>query len=291
VLRILFDGHLQNSSLILKSLSQYALNIQRLEFSNASGCLNASLQCIQAERELAESLLDEHKLNQLYVVNEFLGVLQKFSLFWNEVYIRDFIASWNTIQDTQDKLRNVKKFNNSGVPFLKFIEQQITGIEKLYPYKIFASIEAIMSDVKCSICNKSIESPDCPHIGGELYGGKMAYGNVGKIESISAIAIVNHPADKRAVIKLENTDQDFSAIDYLSNLLFVQKITPWQVRGVQETIRKAEFSEFKDLQPEDKCPCESGKTFRDCCFKNGYVKMPHMKILVNNHQVPMFLNT
>lgn len=43
--------------------------------------------------------------------------------------------------------------------------------EKLYPYKVFASSEYVISKLHCSICGKLIQSFACPYRKGKLYWG------------------------------------------------------------------------------------------------------------------------
>lgn len=284
-----FEDQAQENQFIIEALNLFARKIQLLEFDGASECIDRCSDLVEKESQVTQPSCDEAGLNHLFVVAEFLFMLRDYSLYWGKVFERDFVGSWNTLQDIQDRLRILKKFCGATLmPYIKATEKQVVAIEKLYPYKIFASSEIIVSDVKCSICGKNIESLDCSHISGELYSGKMAYGIVGKIEAVNAIALVEHPADKRCVIQLENTEENFLAVAKLSDLIRDRTISPWQVAGTRESRRRMKIDELNGLQHDDRCPCRSGKTFQECCLPLGYVEVPHIDILLSESRMPIF---
>jgi hypothetical protein len=228
-------------------------------------------------------------LNQIFVVNLLLRILCDYSEYWDKVTTHDFVASWNILQDIQDGLRVLKRHCGEYQKIrLGIIENQAVTIEKLYPYKVFASAEFVLSDVTCSICGKNIESLECPHIKGELYDGEIAYGIVGKIETVNAMALVDHPQDKRCVVSIMNTEENFSAVAYLAELMNRQRISPWHIFGVKQTTRKKPIVELGKLDDHDNCPCGSGKYYKDCCLKVGYVEVPHMEILVGEARTLVF---
>lgn len=284
---VLGNTNIQAEVISRTYLSQFAYHMQLLEFDMASHCIAMCLDKLNKEKECGQFAYDETRLNQHYLVSRYLSMLRDYSLFWSKILVHDFAGSWNNLQDTLDGLRVLKKFGiYRQLPFVDLIECQTVSLEKIYPYGLFASIEAIIGDVRCSVCGKNMDSLECPHIRGELYAGQMAYGIVGKIESLNAIALVEHPADKRCIMQIENTNMSFTAIAYLSDQMNLHKISPWQITGIRESTRKRKIDEFKIVGRNDRCPCGSGKKFKRCCMKVGYVETPHLEILVNNQKLP-----
>jgi hypothetical protein len=289
VLQALFQGHFQSSRSVIRLLNEFAQRVHSREFGQASYCIDVCIQGIGQEGNQPGSPPDELRLNQLYVIGAFLSTLRDYSDFWSKITNRDYAGSWDTLQSVRDGLCTVRRFTNGyHLPALDFIEQQVVSLERLYPYRIFASIEAIVHDVKCSICGNDINSLDCPHIQGGLYAGKMAYEIVGSIETLLATSLVRHPADKRCVVQLANTESNFVAVAYLANMLCECAMSPWQLKGTKETTRKKKITEFGELGESDKCPCGSGKTLGHCCLKIGYVEVPHIELLVGKAKVPTF---
>jgi hypothetical protein len=289
VLRVLFENHLQSSRAIVDTLNAYIRAIQSLQFDQASDYINTCLAFVENEKKLAEDACDETRLNQLYVVREFATMFADYSAYWAKVLGRDFTSSWSTLQEVQSQLRVVKKFCGTySESHLSLIERQVVALEKLYPYTIFASPELIISDIKCPICGELVDSLKCPHISGELYGGEMAYGIVGKIDSVQAVCLVEHPADKGCVIQLDNTPESFPAIAHLADLIDSHTFSPWQFSGVSESVRQKPIAEFGEIGRNDKCPCGSGKKLKHCCLRVGYIEVPQIEILVSEPGMPLF---
>lgn len=278
----LFDKELISNEIIIANLREYLDKIGFLAFDRAKQIAETNLELLDKEKNSLEKGGNGTRLNQIYVIRQFLLMLRDYSVFWDEVVNHKFATSWNTLQDIQDGLRVLKKYCGEYQKLgLNILENQIVTLEKLYPYKIFASSELVISDVKCSICGKSIDGLECPHISGELYDGEIAYGIVGKIEIINAVALVEHPLDKRCVIQIENTKTNFSSVAYLAELMNEHDVSPWNIKSIEETTRKKRIDEFGKIACEDDCPCGSGKHFKDCCLDVGYIVVPHLIILLS----------
>lgn len=188
----------------------------------------------------------------------------------------NFVSSWDSLQNALDELRLLKQhypqYHQNKV--LLFFENQLTNLEKLYPYNVFFSI-GFSANFKCSICGQDIDSFECEHLVGKLYSGKIAYGIPNDIGPINHIAIVDNPRDKRCTLQYDNSDDAFKAIKLLSDILKYKNFTPLNFHNVilskPETLNK----EHKNLKRNDRCYCRSGKKFKNCCIGN--------KIIINNH--------
>jgi hypothetical protein len=277
----LISRRIESSEVVQNGAQEYAKLLKQLNFQGAIKLIDSCIEAVENEKAQKKSGFDEQVLNQLYIIGQFLKMLGEYSKFWEQVKSHHFSKSWDSLQNTQDRLRFLKRFcadyNQLG---LATLERQVITIEKLYPYKIFASSELVVGDVKCSICGKNIDSLKCSHIAGELYNGEMAYGIVGKIEAVNGVALVEHPLDKRCVIQIEDTDTKFSGVAYLSELINKSKVSPWNIAGVNETTRSKSIDEYSEYPLNESCPCGSKKEFSACCSSKKHVLVPHMEILV-----------
>lgn len=276
----LFSGSISSRKVILESIRKYVKNIQVLNFVGATKIIDSCIKKVDREKQ-AKRNSNEFILNQLYVIGRYLNMLVDYSSFLGLVKDHNFVESWNSLQDVQDHLRLIKNYCADYERLgLSLLERQVTTIEELYPYKIFSSAELVVSNVKCSICGKDIDSLECVHIAGELYKGEMAYGIVGKIDVVNAIALVEHPLDKRCVIQLKNSEANFSAVAYIADLMNKHKASPWNIIGVRKSTRTKKIDEFREYPISKSCPCGSGEEFSVCCSNKKIVVIPHMEILV-----------
>ena len=277
----LISARVVSSEKIAESTRKYAKMLQQLNFKGAIRSINSCIVVVQNEKGQKKNDFDEQVLNQLYTIGRFLEMLIEYSKFWGQVKSHNFAKSWDSLQNIQDHLRFLKRYcSDYGQLGLATLEKQIVTIERLYPYKVFSSAEFVVSGVRCSICGENIDGLKCSHIAGELYNGEMAYGIVGKIETVNAIALVEHPLDKRCVIQLEDTEANFSGVAYIAKLMNKFKASPWNIAGVKETTRTKSIDECKEYPLDQSCPCGSNEKFSACCSSKKYVVVPHMEVLV-----------
>lgn len=161
-------------------------------------------------------LASEDYLNDLFIIKLLLSLFAEYSQFWDTINKSDFVKSWVILQNSLDLLRTIKRFSKFK---LIYFERQLISIEKLFPYKVFASSGFIYSYAECSICRKDIESDECEHLIGELYYGRIASKIITKIDKLDHIALVPNPVDKRCVIKIENSAKSFAPLRYLNSIL------------------------------------------------------------------------
>lgn len=279
----LVSRRIDNSKVILNGTQEYIKLLQQLNFQEAIKLVDSCILAVDDEKTRKKNDFDEQVLNQLYIIGQFLKMLREYSKFWGHIESRHFSESWVSLINIQDYLRLLKRFcadyNQLG---LATFERQITTIEKLYPYKIFASAELVVEDVKCSICGENIDGLKCSHISGELYNGEIAYGIVGKIEAVNAVALVEHPLDKRCVIQVDDTDIKFSGVAYLSELINKSRVSPWNITGVNETTRSKNIDEYRDYPLNAFCPCGSRNEFSACCSRKTHVIVPHIEIVIGS---------
>ena len=94
---------------------------------------------------------------------------------------------------------------------IPWILHLLENYEILFPYRIFASPHYTVNEMQCSICGLETKDPKCVHITGHMYRGKIAT-TINKIEKIIEISLVENPADKRLIIKINNEDYNYEGI-------------------------------------------------------------------------------
>lgn len=227
-------------------------------------CDNIKMQAIVSQNELIA--------NSLFVVKAYCEMFKYYSMYWQLLLEERYKDSWILLQDTIDKLFVVTKFTKNHNEFgIELLNEHLNQLEKLYPYKIFASIEAVVKTKKCSICGKSLLDLDCSHIPGELYWGEMA---VSKAEGIvlEAVALVQHPLDKRCVMELSEDTRTEKEKFKILNYFVENNKNPLCFFSVIETENFFYNEDYDIAGRNDPCPCNSGKKFKKCCGEYKYQK-------------------
>lgn len=271
---------------ISRSLEEYYCSLVQFNFKYAGESVNDLLIKIQEfETSSGAKQLDSF-LNDIFILKRYLELLKKYAEFWSQIYDGVFPQSWNTLQDVLDLLRLINRFTEfSKTLIFKFLEKQLQALEILYPYRIFASIEAIYGRTKCSICKKSIDSFDCPHIAGELYRGRMAYGIVEEIKELLSVSLVENPANKRCTIgAIEGKSLNFTCVEYLSKSVKDKRHNPLTISHTELKTKKIKVGIFSKIGRNEPCPCGGGKKFKECCINRDFVSKPHIDIIVSNQE-------
>ena len=207
---------------------------------------------------------NEDVLNEFYVLDAFGDIFKHYVQYWKQIIEQEFANSWITLQDALDCLRLIKKFSNPTKYYVyNFFENQFIELEKIYPYRVFASVGMVVGHFECSICGKDIDSRECPHVQGDLYMGKMACGIARDIKEIDHISLVSNPEDKRCVLTLQDDSTTFNILRYLLALIQKNEICPLTFYKADFT--KEEIPVIKQGRNEP-CQCGSGMKFKKCCM-------------------------
>lgn len=233
----------------------HGLIVEALEYINTrefTECKKVTEQGINIANEIkakAIKLEDENTANAAFTVKSYFEFLLSLSNLWNNLYSGQYKNSWTSLQDCFGILTVLRKFTENYDRFkLNFFESQLSELEKLYPYKVFNSIEAIVKLEECSICGKPTSDLDCNHIRGNLYWGEMAYSII-KDATLLATALVENPLDKRCVIESVNgKEMNFEAVNY-----FVKHLpSPLHMFQVEERTLKYKNEIYANVGRNDK---------------------------------------
>ncbi len=226
-------------------------------------CVDFSEQFSDLMRE-AENSNNERLANAIFIVNEYRKLFCLIGEYYHLLEIREYEKSWDMLQNCFDTLRLVSRYCED-VYDLPELELNMKCFEDLYPFKLFFSSEYIIAKSHCSLCGKSMQSLSCPHRKGELYWGKRAVEIVDEIREFQAVSIVEHPDDKRLVMKnaddKRSPEEKFKMLDYFL-ALGVSKTAIYDKK-----VYRVRNEVYKGVGRNEMCPCGSGKKYKYCCEK------------------------
>ncbi|PLX72265.1 MAG: hypothetical protein C0607_17060 [Azoarcus sp.] len=214
--------------------------------------------------------------NDLWVIERYIDFLEKYGHLWKSILDQRFSESWCLLQDSLDFLRSIKRFSHIDV---HFFEDQLIELERTYPYNVFFSIGATVEFFECSICSQDIDSKECPHVRGNLYGGVMAYAIAKNIVQLDHISMVAYPEDKRCVVSYEDSGEQFTLIRYLSSLVSSRKCRISDFGRLQFSKRLRPNPDYRKLPRNERCFCGSGKKFKHCCIGKERIEGDHIDIV------------
>lgn len=272
----------QEASELIESLSPTAKEVCHLIDIFSHQEATKTLNCIQTEVDKLRSKStadDDFFLNDLFVIDKYVGFLFAYNELWSSIVDEKFSESWVILQDALDHLRLIKRFSSLDVAFF---EMQLIELERLYPYKLFASVGMLVSHFECSLCGHDIDSMDCPHIRGQLYRGQIAFGIAKDIVAFDHVALVENPENKRCVLTIDNSSEQFNLFRYFSELLRTGNSSPLRFVRCEFTTRKVNNPKYVQLKRNEPCFCGSGKKFKKCCLGKHEIEHTHVNIVTSS---------
>jgi hypothetical protein len=267
---------LANSNIEQVGAVRYLLNQKKKRMEN--GDYTEAFREYDECKSLFEIILEESKQrNDECLANSQLIFQQYFLLFCNlGMYFtmlqnKEYKNSWSKLQDCFDISKHIGQYteieNRLEIPE---IVRLLIGYESLYPYTIFVSSEFVITKSHCSICGKSMQSLDCPHLRENLYWGKVATSVVDEIKTFQAVCVVSHPEDKRCVMELSD-DMRSEQEKFIKLDQFLELHLPFlQIFSVEKRTEYRMQDDVKIVGRNQPCPCGSGLKFKKCCGKDLY---------------------
>lgn len=260
------------------------LRLQDKDFSEPNREFQESEPLFKCIKHYAIENNIEELANAQYVASLYMKLLCQLSSYYKSLMEKEYRESWNILQDCLDLAFWIGQYtiieNRYEIPQ---IVDLLTGYESLYPYKVFASTEMIITKSECSICGKPFQSLDCQHIKGNLYRGEVAIENVTEIKEFQAVAMVSHPLDKRCVMELSDDTRTKEEKFQLLNEFLEQQIPAFQLFSIEIHKTRQQRPDIKIVERNDKCPCGSGKKFKNCCGQDLYYEHHHHIIHLREH--------
>ena len=214
-------------------------------------------------------------LDDIFVLERYVHLFAEYGLLWKQISSSQFSESWSTLQNVFDAIRLIKRLSSIDIGA---VEDQLYALETLYPYNIFVSMGAVVERFDCSICGEDIDSFNCIHRRGELYRGQMAIEIARNIVQLDHLAMVAQPVDKRCVISYNNDAPQFSVMRYLANLLSTRAL---YVLCFADAVwgKRVPNEQHRMMGRNERCYCESGKKYKNCCIDNATIEQDHVQII------------
>lgn len=230
-------------------------------------------------KQIAVELQDEQLANATFITRLYFHLFCNLASYFSLLQNKKYKSSWDTLQDCLDDIYGIGKFVDFDKRFeLPFLNKLLKEYEKLYPYKIFASSEYVITKSECSLCGRPMNSLLCPHIKGNLYWGEMAYENILEIKDINAVALVTNPVNKRCIIELaDDTRSEVEKFAILDGVLDLN-INRFQLFEIKNHIKLIRNKNIIKQGANDLCLCGSGKKFKKCCKQKMYLNHHCFKI-------------
>lgn len=228
---------------------------------------------------------DREKAKLIWCWGQILGIHNNYLAAFGDMECGNYYSSWCLLERVEIALASLgRHFESKDDEYsLHFINKHVEQFQSLFPYKVFASPGMLVKEKICSICGDPIliRNP-CGHEVGEIYDGEMCYRRITEAE-ILEISFVETPGHKYAVAfagSSENSagikDQyNYAAVRYVVDGLR----SPFDTWGVERTKRRHPHSRYDHVTQDADCPCESGKTYGDCCLSESGVLRPHLNII------------
>lgn len=259
------------------------LNIHLLSYED----LTELYQELQKEKEDFVKENNQEKAKELWICQTIIKIHKLYQNAFKLLKDKSYYEGWcqlERIEITISVLKRHFKYDKKKF-FLWHIEKSVTNLQVIFPYRLFASMEALKKKKECSICNKeiSIRNP-CGHIVGEIYNGEMCHSIVTDVD-ILGISLVENPGNKYSVmfLKDEKTEEQVDQYNYQTvDYLFAHINSPFEFWDLEVSERVIKKSDYGNIGRNDKCTCNSGKKFKKCCGLKIGEKYPHYEFIVIN---------
>jgi hypothetical protein len=195
----------------------------------------------------------------------------------------NFYRAWCTLEQVELSLGRLR--NHFALYWeackLAYIDSTTVNLQGLFPYRVFCSPEILADKKTCSVCGRdiSIRNP-CGHKVGEIYDGEICSRIVEKWRGVG-YSLVTHPVQKYSVAFLTdpNTGQPRDHYNY-STVRYLAERWPHPFAGwtSEWTTRPHPKEKFSLPARNGRCPCKSGKKYKNCCMRREGIMCPHVVI-------------
>lgn len=236
-------------------------------------------------KEFAVADNDEQTANYIWCLQQVYKIQNSYLTAFKRMKTGQFEDAWNMLDRTDIEISflepHFEQYFGCPVGF-KFhigpILNSVKQFQKLFPYRLFASREAIVKEERCSICGKKVSlRKGCNHKIGQLYMGEMCCHEITDMEFL-AVAIVSDPFDKYAIINVNGQEYNYAPLEQLMKII-TDPFTLWNVDELQVV-----SPEYINIGRNDLCPCGSGKKYKRCCFGTDNIYTKHYHINLANRE-------
>jgi hypothetical protein len=232
---------------------------------------------------------DQATAKRLWCLEQTLRIQTVYLRAFDLMKASAYYDGWCTLEHAEIALLHLERHQTFDRFQLEFISNAVRRFQGIFPYKMFASPEFVLREVRCGVCDAiiNIRKP-CGHRVGEIYDGEMCDRVASDVEAV-AMAMVEKPLQKYSVLFLTDPKTgkkvdhyNYTVIEYLIRRL----ASPFDGWDVTWTKRRHSHTRFRNIGRNDQCPCESGKKYKRCCLSEDGILRPHCAFTF--HKLPPF---
>jgi hypothetical protein len=242
--------------------------------------IDSALAALVSAKNFASTNGEEEQANQIWCDIQALKIAATFVAAIKNIKQKKYRDAWCELEQCEiickflEKNSSAEFFQESGA---QFIEIYVGKWQSLYPYCVFASPAILVGYYTCSICGHKIRPRSrCLHVRGQIYNGELCSHQAHDLE-IREISIVTKPVQKYSVMHDDET-LDFSLLEYLCSHIN----SPFDEWEAHWTTRKFPRARFKAVTEDQKCPCQGGGFFGQCCSEKTEIEIPHVDFALKN---------
>lgn len=233
---------------------------------------------IQARRTFVADEGDEESAKRLWVL-EAAGysasrLIDSFKLMKSDRYYE----AWCLLEHAEKRSALARRHcaDSEIESFLRLVQERVFWMQKLFPYRHFASPGYTVGKRECGICGERITPRKrCEHRHGEIYHGEICVHVLSEIE-VQEVSIVSNPAQKYSVLFLDGKDYDYSVCKFA----IARLDSPFNGFTVEQSVRLHPHEHFESVLVDRPCPCgRKEQSYKECCLLKDGVEMPHVLIV------------
>jgi len=221
---------------------------------------------IEKEKIELKQKNDENSLLQIWFCLIIIVAIDLYHKAFAEMKDRKYYNGWIELGNIEVIIQEIK-YNipdcSNYITFI-FLEKHTKYFQNIFPYKLFMSIVLVDTKEECSICGRSMNPySECEHIRGKVYAGEICYAIVSDGQWIG-LDMAEKPANKCAVLfKDLYNPEAYKLLEYLIPKL-PNEYTNWNYKILTKYEPHSKYNIIRNI----KCPCESGKEYKNCCLNN-----------------------
>jgi len=227
---------------------------------------------------------DQAEAKTVWVYETIIEIQSNYLLAFRQMKNGSYYDAWCSLERVENNLHFIEPHYKpeSDEYKLRFINKHTKQYQSLFPYKLFFSPALLVLEKMCSICQKPISIRNsCGHRIGEIYNGEMCCRIVNKVELLES-SLVETPAQKYSVpfLKDPKSGQHRDHYNYALVRYLIERLNgPFDSWDVHWTKKRQPHSRYGHVGRNEKCPCESGKKYKNCCLREPGVLRPHCEFI------------
>lgn len=241
---------------------------------------------------LADSMAGgtDEEANKSWFINAAANAHHGYLVSFHRMRDGDYYRGWCELESVEISLLALQEntfyeFKSLGLDTLK---SMVANWQSLFPYAVFISPEFAIRREECTICGQAVHPwSNCEHDVGRVYRGRQC-GRIVREAEFLGVSLVSEPVQRYSVVFATNAEGErYDHYDYSIVRFVVDRLrSPYSIWRPTRTLAYHPHSLFADRDPQQGCPCGSGRAYAGCCKSRRGVIRPHIDIEFNEQPDP-----